>query len=357
MSDGSQNISPAVRSERRPERPPAFAALDVGTHNCRMLIAVARRPDRFRIIDAFSRSVRLGQGLEATGRLSEEAMNRTIAALGVCAGRMRLAGVTRARAVATAACRRAANGVEFLDRVAAETGIVLEPIVPEEEAALTVAGCKGLLDPQYPYVLLFDIGGGSTEVVWVKQRPPLAPQVLALASLPFGVVTFAERFGSEGIRPVDYAAMVMQVGARIAALAAHHGIAAAVERGEVQMVGTSGTVTTLAAVHLGLRRYDRDRVDGLVLSFDELASVSRRLSASTPVALATISCIGRERADLMIAGCAILDAICRRFRVGRLTVADRGIREGLLTAMIAADQRLADAAAGHREQRNGEARR
>lgn len=357
MSDGSHNRSAAVRGERRPERPPAYAALDVGTHNCRMLIAVARRPDGLRIIDAFSRSVRLGEGLEATGRLSDAAMRRTLAALGVCAQRMRLAGVTQARAVATAACRRAANGVEFLDRVAAETGIVLEPIMPGEEAELTVAGCVGLLDPSYPHVLLFDIGGGSTEVVWVKQCPPLPPRVLALASVPFGVVTFAERFGTDGIRPLDHAAMVMQVDARIATLAAQHGIAAAAERGEVQMVGTSGTVTTLAAVHLGLKRYDRARVDGQVLSFDELAAVSRRLSSATPAALAGIPCIGEERADLVIAGCAILDAICRRFPVGRLTVADRGIREGLLTAMIAESQRITGAVTEDRARGNRGARR
>jgi exopolyphosphatase/guanosine-5'-triphosphate,3'-diphosphate pyrophosphatase len=327
--------TPMGRRHRAPKLP-TFAAIDVGTHNCRMLIAHARPPKHFRIIEAFSRSVRLGEGLESAGRLSEAAMARALAALTLCAHRMHAQGVVRARAVATEACRRAENGVEFLDRVAAETGIVLEPISPQEEAELTLAGCLGLLDPAFEHALLFDIGGGSTEIVWVRQRPPLPPRLEALKSLPVGVVTFAERFGLQTINAATYERMVAYVDHLLEPFAEADAIAAAVARGEVQMLGTSGTVTTLAAVHLGLRRYERARVDGLVISVDDIVRVSSRLVVSDLAARIATPCIGRERADLVVAGCAILEAICRKFPVGRLTVADRGIREGLLTAMVGA---------------------
>jgi exopolyphosphatase/guanosine-5'-triphosphate,3'-diphosphate pyrophosphatase len=341
MEGTDHSAAPAKRADRA-AKPPAYAAIDVGTHNCRMLIAHVHRPRRFRIIEAFSRTVRLGEGLDATGRLSETAMTRTLAALAVCAQRMRVNDVVRSRAVATEACRRADNGVEFLDRVAAETGLILEPIAPEEEAELTLAGCLGLLDPAFDHTLLFDIGGGSTEILWLRQRPPLAPKLLALKSLPVGVVTLAERFGAHHIGPSAYRAMVDLVDRLLTPFAQHDAIAAAAARGGVQMVGTSGTVTTLAAVHLGLRRYDRARVDGITIGFADIARVSDRLVESDLAARIAVPCIGRERADLVIAGCAILEAICQHFPVGRLTVADRGIREGLLTAMIAADEAAAN---------------
>jgi exopolyphosphatase/guanosine-5'-triphosphate,3'-diphosphate pyrophosphatase len=342
MEPTDEDPAASATGGERAAKPPAYAAIDLGTHNCRMLIAHIRPPHRFRIIEAFSRTVRLGEGLEATGRLSEAAMARALTALGVCASRMQTHGVVRSRAVATEACRRADNGVEFLDRVAGETGIVLEPISAEEEAELTLAGCLALLDPSFPHALLFDIGGGSTEIVWIRQRSPLPPKVLALTSLPVGVVTFAERFGAPHIGPARYEAMVAHVSQMLAPFARAHPIAAGAARHEVQMLGTSGTVTTLAAVHLGLRRYDRARVDGLVIGFDDITRVSNRLVSSDLAARIAIPCIGRERADLVIAGCAILEAICCRFPVGRLTVADRGIREGLLTAMIAAGGRRAE---------------
>lgn len=340
----------------RTDPSPAYAAIDVGTHNCRMLIARVRSRHRFRIVESFSRTVCLGEGLAATGRLSEAAMGRTLAALRVCAARIHAHGVVRMRAVATEACRRAENGEDFLDRVAAATGILLEPISPEEEAELTLAGCLGLIDPSFANTLLFDIGGGSTEIVWLQQRPALPPKVLALKSLPVGVVTVAERFRGERIDRAAFEVMTGLVDHLLQPFAETAAIAAAASRGEVQMVGTSGTVTTLAAVHLGLRRYDRARVDGLVIDFRDIKRVSERLIAIDYAARVAVPCVGRERADLVVAGCAILDAICRTFPIGRLTVADRGIREGLLTAMIAADAAAASMkGAGERHRDHGPA--
>ena len=317
---------------------PSFAAIDLGTNNCRLLVA---RPQRsgFRVVDSFSRIVRLGEGLAATGRLSEAAIECTIKALRVCAGKVRQNGASRVRAVATEACRIAVNGGDFLERAREQTGIELEPITAVEEARLTLAGCAPLLDGRHDHALVFDIGGGSTELTWVGLSDGGAPTPLATRSLPHGVVNLAERFGRNLMAPVDYTRIIDLIDAELAPFDADNGISEAVGRGRVQMLGTSGTVTTLGGLHLDLPRYDRSMVDGLVLEFDRIADITARLVAMDYAALLALPCIGRGRADLMVAGCAILEAICRRWPVGRLCAADRGIREGLLLAMMADDAR------------------
>jgi exopolyphosphatase / guanosine-5'-triphosphate,3'-diphosphate pyrophosphatase len=316
--------------------PAAYAAVDLGTNNCRMLVA---RPSGrgFRVVDSFSRIVRLGEGLASSGRLTEAAVERTVDALKVCAGKMRNHSVTRVRNVATEACRRAENCQVLLDRVEAETGLVLEPIPAMEEARLTLAGCASLLDGRWPFGLVFDIGGGSTEATWVAQSNTAPPRVLGVLSLPFGVVDLAEEYGCETVEPDQYARLVDGVDADLAAFDDEFGIAREIARGRVQMLGTSGTVTTLGALYLNLPRYDRARVDGLDMDFDGVASISATLSAMDRETRAANNCIGRARADLVVMGCAVLDAICRRWPVGRVRVADRGIREGVLMGLMAAD--------------------
>jgi exopolyphosphatase/guanosine-5'-triphosphate,3'-diphosphate pyrophosphatase len=313
-----------------------YAALDLGTNNCRLLVARATGQG-FRVIDAFSRIVRLGEGVNATGRLSETAMLRTLEALKICAGKIAYRGVTRARYVATEACRRAANCDDFLERVRLSTGIPIEIITTEEEARLAVNGCAPLLASDLPYALVFDIGGGSTELVWL-QVPPDAlrdPEILGSISLPFGVVTFTERYGGDAVPRSFYEAMVRETREAMAAFAAHHDVARHVASGRVQMLGSSGTVTTLAGIHLGLPRYNRSVVDGSILSIAAIRSISDRLAAMNYAERAVHACIGMERADLVVAGCAILDAICALWSVGQLRVADRGVREGILFDLLA----------------------
>lgn len=314
-----------------------LAALDLGTNNCRLLVA---RPSGsgFRVIDAFSRIVRLGQGLGRSGRLADDAIERTVEALTVCVAKMRRRQVTRFRAVATEACRSAANGAAFLARVAAETGLALEVITAEEEAALALAGCRPLFDPAIPGALVFDIGGGSTEIAW-QWSGPLAGgsggSRLAAASMPIGVVTLAERYGGDRFTVEGYQAMVDEIGVRLLDFEGRHGIAAAAAVGGVQLLGTSGTVTTLAGVWLDLPRYNRDRVDGVYLDVAETLAIGRRLARMDFAGRAAHPCIGRDRADLVVAGCAILEAICRAWPVPRLRVADRGVREGILFGLLA----------------------
>ena len=317
---------------------PNYAALDLGTNNCRLLIA---RPAHggFRVIDAFSRIVRLGEGMTATGALSPAAMDRTIEALRICAGKIGHRRIAGGRYVATEACRRAANCSEFIARVREEIGIEIEIISTAEEARLVVTGCAPLLHPRIPYAIVFDIGGGSTEIVWLRQghkrrggreprRPP--PEILGSTSLPFGVVTFTERFGGIEVSPAIYKAMVAEAEAALAPFEQMHRIRREVRSGRAQMLGSSGTVTTLAGVHLALPRYIRAMVDGSTLTFDQIELVSRHLAGLDLAGRAANPCVGRERADLVLSGCAILDAICATWPVGRLRVADRGIREGIL---------------------------
>jgi exopolyphosphatase / guanosine-5'-triphosphate,3'-diphosphate pyrophosphatase len=317
---------------------PNFAALDLGTNNCRLLIA---RPapmgsgGGFRVVDAFSRIVRLGEGLEATGALSEAAVARTLDALRVCAAKIAHRRVADVRCVATEACRRAANCRAFLDRVRDEIGLDLEIISTAEEARLVVAGCAPLLHLRTPYAMVFDIGGGSTEIVWLRHggngaaREPRI-EILGSISLPFGVVTFTERFGGIEVSPAVYRAMVAEAQMAVAPFERRHRIRREVEARRVQMIGSSGTVTTLAGIHLALPRYIRAMVDGSTLTFDQIDRVSRHLAGLDLAGRAASPCVGRERADLVLSGCAILDAICATWPVGQLRVADRGIREGIL---------------------------
>ncbi len=323
-------------------RAPTYAAIDLGTNNCRMLIA---RPDvaGFRVVDAFSRIVRLGEGLGGAGALSEAAMARTISALHICARKMRRKDVARARSIATEACRQAVNCDEFLDRVAAETGITFEVISRREEAALALSGCVPLLDDDARRALVFDIGGGSTELVWLRCDGVMANEIIGWTSLPCGVVSLSERYGGDRVTADAYAAMVDDAGRLLAPFNTAHGVTGEVAAGDVQLIGTSGTVTTIAGVLLDLQRYDRDLIDGIRLDFDDIRRVTDDLLDLDLAARAAIPSIGPERADLVIAGSAILEAIERAWPVGHLTVADRGLREGMLVELMRED--------GHRDNR------
>lgn len=315
-----------------------YAALDLGTNNCRLLVA---RPttDGFRVVDAFSRIIRLGEGVSASGRLSEAAIGRALEALAICRDKMRNKGTTRARLIATEACRAAANGLEFCDRVAEELGLDLEIIERETEAQLAAAGCTPLIDPEAEGVVLFDIGGGSSELVRLSRShcarggPPI-PTISGWISLPHGVVTLAERHGGFTVTRDIYEAMVEEVAEIVIPFARVH---ATNGLSGMHMLGTSGTVTTIAGIHLNLRRYDRNRVDGCWMNAQEISAVVDRLLAMSYHDRVASPCIGAERADLVLAGCAILEAIRRAFPCPRLRVADRGLREGILVQMMRED--------------------
>ena len=313
---------------------PVFAALDLGTNNCRLLIARAQGGG-FRVIDAFSRIVRLGEGLSRSDRLSERAVERALAALRVCRAKIQRRGVTAVRAVATEACRRAVNCDDFLEQVGRETGIALEIISSAEEGRLALAGCSPLLNPDLPRALVFDIGGGSTEIMWLELAGAgRTPRLIDQISLRHGVVSLAEQYGGDDIDDGAYAAMVATVAAAIAPFERRNDIRSAVTEGRVQLLGTSGTVTTLAGINLGLVRYERSLIDGSHLSVDHARTVTRALQHMDYHQRAAHPCIGYDRADLVLAGCAVLEAICDAWPFQRLRIADRGLREGILADFI-----------------------
>lgn len=332
---------PDRRNKAAPPPPvgEAYAALDLGTNNCRLLVAVPEAGE-FRVVDSFSRIVRLGEGLGSSGRLSDEAMDRTIEALTVCAAVMERNGVKRYHAIATEACRRAKNGDAFIARTKAATGIEIEPVSSEHEAALTFAGCHPLLDDHAPYGLVFDIGGGSTELMWIDQTRPHDEKLRTVHSIPEGVVTLAEKFGSDAMDDDAYEDLLAHIDPWLEQFDREVGVSDATSKNDLAMLGTSGTVTTLGALHLGLRRYDRSRVDGMVIDRDSIKALNSLLASMTCDSRANHPCIGPERADLVVMGCAILEAVCRRWPVERIRVADRGIREGLLLRMMRDDGHL-----------------
>jgi exopolyphosphatase/guanosine-5'-triphosphate,3'-diphosphate pyrophosphatase len=328
-----------TRGKARSGAARAYAAIDLGTNNCRLLVARPDAADGFRVIDAFSRIVRLGEGLVRHERLSEAAMHRTIGALRICAEKLRRTRVVRMRGVATEACRRAGNCDDFLARVRERTGLDIETISSDEEVRLILQGCLPLFDAGLPKAILFDIGGGSTEVVWIDLTGA-TPEPIDWISMPFGVVTLADRFGGNPLSAERYRALMAEVDECLAPFCRKNGIAEAVVAGGVQMLGTSGTVTTLAGIQLALPRYDRSVVDGAYLGFEAISEISGRLLHMGCADRAAIPCIGVERADLVVAGCAVLEAVCERWPVGQLRVGDRGIREGILRELIAAPSQL-----------------
>ncbi|MEK0083341.1 Ppx/GppA phosphatase family protein [Benzoatithermus flavus] len=328
-----------LRGSEVPRPRGRLAALDLGTNNCRLLVAEPTAQG-FKVVDSFSRIVRLGEGLASTNRLSERAMIRTIAALKVCRRIMDRHRVTRMRCVATEACRRARNGLDFIRRVWRVTGIELELLDQDEEARLAMLGCLPLVDPEADQLLMLDIGGGSTELLWLDRHEPLgAREPGYILSMPLGVVTLSESFGSR-TSPEVYAGMVTAVLDHLARVQPPP-VARASGVRRFQMLGTSGTVTTLAAVHLGLRRYDRRKVDGLSLPFAVIEAISRHLRALDDAERAAHPCIGSGRADLVVAGCAILEGVHRFWPFEQLRVADRGLREGILSALVGQSLRQA----------------
>jgi exopolyphosphatase/guanosine-5'-triphosphate,3'-diphosphate pyrophosphatase len=315
---------------------PTYAALDLGTNNCRLLVARATR-DGFRVVDAFSRIIRLGEGITSSGVLSEPAILRAVDALRVCRAKMRNRGVTRSRLIATEACRSAGNGLDFLQRIRNEVGIELEIVDRETEARLAATGCTPLVDPAAEGVILFDIGGGSSELVRLSRCSPTEhgpphPEIEAWISIPIGVVTLAERHGGVTVSRESFEAMIAEVAVYVDRFATLHGGTEG-----LHLLGTSGTVTTIAGVYLDLPRYERRRVDGCWLNNTQVTDVVERLLAMSYEGRVANPCIGAERADLVLAGCAILEAIRRAFPCERLRVADRGLREGMLVQMMRED--------------------
>lgn len=338
VTDGRPPRSGGKSSPRA--RAPLYAALDLGTNNCRLLVAAKSEDGGLRVVDGFSRIVRLGEGLSYTGRLSEAAMARAYQALAACAQRIEARQPVAIGCVATQACRVAKNGQMFLNRVRSDLGLSFEIITPEEEARLSVLGCASLLEPDRDFAMIVDIGGGSTELSWVKPKEALAgglePAIIAWRSTPLGVVVVAEE-ETEPETDLDawYEALVARLAEAVRSAGGAEDLHGAFAEGRADVIGTSGTVTSLAGVYLDLARYQRARVDGIWFDVADCRAVIKRLLHQTREERAANACIGKDRADLVVIGGAILDAVLRVWPAPRIRVADRGLREGVLMRLMA----------------------
>ena len=360
LSNGLKDVGSGYKVQAQ-QGTPVYAAIDLGTNNCRLLIAkrnpvvtsFGRVPSLhsargisarhvklpFRVLHSYSRVVRLGEGLAHDGTLNKAAMTRTIEALKICTEHIKRKAVTRIHCIATQACRIARNAGDFFDLIDEQTGLTFEIINGEQEAQLGYMGCAPLLSPRIPYAIIFDIGGGSTELSWLHVRPGQKPQMLGSISIPWGVVTLCDRFSSEGrgITQQSYDTIKALIAAELIPFLAQHNVISYLEQERVQVMGTSGTVTTLSAIAQGLERYERRRVDGSYLAVQQIRKTSAELLAMNNKERASLGSIGTNRADLVVPGCAVLEAICDSLPIARLRIADRGLREGLLYQMMESD--------------------
>jgi len=342
---------PGAQAEER-----IYAALDLGTNNCRLLVAAAPVGDAsgpaIRVFDSFSRVVRLGEGVSATGILSEDAMERTLEALRACQKKLNKYRIHNARFVATEACRRASNGQDFLDRVRGQTGLEIDIISSEEEARLAFLGCSSLLTDASKRAVVFDIGGGSTELMWIdvdairsnaanlqniKLTKAEGNPINDWLSIGFGVMNLADKFGGSDFADMAFSDMVKVLIERLKPFDEANKISDAIAQGgasAVQLLSTSGTVTTLAAIHLDLPRYDRSRIDGITLKVSDIRDTVQRLLAMRPSGRFNHPCIGPDRADFILSGCAIFEAISSLWPTGHITIADRGVREGIILSLM-----------------------
>lgn len=355
--DRSDPVHRRPRKRRRRRRTKTYAALDLGTNNCRLLIA---RPtdEGFRVIDSFSKVVRLGAGLQSSGRLSDKSMDLAVDAIGVCASKMKTKNVKRWRCVATQACRAADNCDEFLSRVKKETGISLEIISPRVEARLSVMGCVNLIDLSKDVALVVDIGGGSTELSWVDVRTlrenggltrAYRPPISAWTSLPVGVVTLSERVPEHDDRETWYEDLKQVVRDTIVEKQAQTRFTNVFKAGKGHLIGTSGTITSLAGIYRKLPFYQRDKVDGSTMPADDAVAICRNMAGMPYSERAKEPCIGEDRAKLLVAGCAITDVLCEMWPSKDIRVADRGLREGILMGLMQRSQKLATQNGGEDE--------
>jgi len=321
----------SLKKEKETEH---YAAIDLGTNSCRLVIATPT-PSSFHVVETFSKITRLGEGIIQDNQLSKVAMRRTVNTLKVCKSVMdEYAPITHSRFVATAACRRAKNIDEFLSMVQKEVGIKLEIISPKEESRLAVVGCLPLLNRHIKRALVFDIGGGSTEVSLARVTEEGKTFIEGFVSLPYGVVTISEAFPKQEMTNLAYNTIIERTQNILEQFDEKHQIYEAIENQEIQVIGTSGTVTVLGAVHLGLARYNRSAVDGLSISGNEVENVINKIKNMGDTGRRRHRCIGPSKADLTISGCAIIEALLKSFPISEITIADRGIREGILLDLI-----------------------
>jgi exopolyphosphatase/guanosine-5'-triphosphate,3'-diphosphate pyrophosphatase len=311
-----------------------YAAIDLGTNSCRLVVATPTTTS-FRVVETFSKVVRLGEGIIQDNELSPRAMKRTVQALKVCRGVIdEYMPITASRFVATAACRRAKNVAQFVEMVKRDAGIELEVISSKEEARLSVVGCLPLLNRNIKRVLVFDIGGGSSQISLARVTDGGKTFIEGFVSLPYGVVTVSEAFAGHEMSKLEYSTVLERTQSILAEFEEKYHIREAIANQEIQVIGTSGTVTVIGAVHLRLPRYNRSAVDGIAISAPDIEATISRIKKMGTEGRCKHPCIGQSKSDLTVAGCAIIEGLTTFWPISEITVADRGIREGILLDLM-----------------------
>lgn len=315
---------------RKSEDGKILGALDLGTSNCRLLISKTEK-NKLVELERFSRIVRLGEGLGLRGNLTDIAMQRTISVLKICADKFSRYNLDGQRCVATEACRRAENREELVRRAKDEAGINLEIISTEEEAELAFTSCLNLVDPDAQNVLLTDIGGGSTEIIWAELQEG-KPIIKKSFSAKIGVMSLSDLLDNQFFRYGTYQEIVAYT-TKVFSPIKESLYEETSKSKKTQYICTSGTITALAALHLDLQRYNRSLIDGISISRQEIEQVKRKLLHMNQAERENLPCVGRERGDLMIPGCAILEAIYSCWNIDKFVVADRGVRDGVIASL------------------------
>lgn len=314
-----------------PQTAEYLAAIDLGTRNCRLIIA-KHHGGQIEIVDLFSRFVCLGEGVAQSRRLGRKAMERTITVLKQCAKRLSHYPNVVFSGVTTDAVRRAENAQSFLRRVARETGLKLEMIDEKEEAYYEVLGCARVLDMRKKRHIIFDIGGGSSEIILCSLDQEKRVRIDEMLSLPYGVVNLYESV--DKLTFTSYTSIVEEVQNLCRRfLVAHLGDLASQDVSAFQVIGTSGTTTTVAAMHHNLKMYDRERVDGTSLCFEDVQKVIHYVQSLSPAERRSNAFCGHVEDDLVLTGFAILEGILRAVPCMYFTVTDAGVRDGLIRTL------------------------
>ncbi|MCC6747445.1 MAG: Ppx/GppA family phosphatase [Deltaproteobacteria bacterium] len=303
---------------------PRAAAIDIGTNSVLLLVAERGPGGPLRAVREEVRITRLGQGVDRTGSLAPEAIARTLASVGDYARILDELGVERRAALGTAALRDAQNGAAFLGPAQRVLGCEVEVISGEREASLVLSAVRSAFGGLPDRTLVLDVGGGSTELILAE-----ADRLLDLTSLQLGSVRLTERHvRHDPPTPDELRAVAADVARSLATLPATFSSPPA------RLIGVAGTVTTLATVELGLARYDADRVNGCVLSREQVAGVIDRLAALPLVERRGVIGLEPARADVIVAGALIVKTVAEHFGLSAVTVSDRGVRWGRAAELL-----------------------
>lgn len=307
-----------------------FAAIDLGSRNCRTIVGCQSKAGAFEYIETYSKSVSLADGVAASKKLSRKSMDRTIEALAFCSKVLsRYAGLTYL-AVATDAMRRAENASVFIKRVKRELGLIISIITPQEEAYYAALGCIEVLSLETEIFVVFDIGGGSSEIALCRQKSDKDIELIDSLSIPYGVINLLE--SKDHLTFSGYSNLVQKISDLSRDFLNQYATTLDFVN-NFQCIGTSGTTTTVAALNMNLRFYDREKINDSILQFSEILKTVHYVQSLSEDERKLHPYISQSNEDLVLGGLTILEGIVRGLPASTITVTDRGVRDGVVYAL------------------------